>query len=180
MTRYIAFLRGINVGGKNIIKMNELSDVFNHMGFEQVKTFIQSGNVIFNSESDDSDQIAKLIEEQLWRIMEYEIPVIVRSVRALENLIGQDPFKSYMKDPELKLYVCFLKRRPDKIPPLPLISIKEGLEVFQISDLYAFIVSRKVKSMYGFPNNFIEKELRIPATTRNWNTIIRLIGSNND
>lgn len=173
--RYIAFLRGINVGGKNVIKMEILSAIFSKIGFTGVTTYIQSGNVLFDSDRELPGQIEDEIEKQLKKILDSEIPVIVRSVKAMENLIGQDPFRHYQDDPELKLYVCFLKNRPEKIPSLPLISIKDGLEIIQINDLYAFVVSRKVRRMYGFPNNLIEKELDVPATTRNWNTILRMI-----
>jgi uncharacterized protein (DUF1697 family) len=173
--RYIAFIRGINVGGKNIIRMEDLSALFHRIGFTGVTTYIQSGNVLFDSEATLARQIEDQIENHLKEKLIGEIPVIVRSVKAIENLIGQDPFRNYKDDPELKLYVCFLKYRPEKIPPLPLISLKDGLEIIQINDLYTFVVSRKVKKMYGFPNNLVEKKLNVPATTRNWNTILKMI-----
>jgi len=173
--RYIAFLRGINVRGKTIIKMENLSAIFNKMGFAGITTFIQSGNVLFESDAENARQIEDKIESQLKKTLDAEIPVIVRSVKAIENLIGQDPFQYYKGDQEIKLYVCFLKNQPEKIPPVPLISTKDGLEVIQVNDLYAFVVSRKVKKMYGFPNNLVEKELNVTTTTRNWNTLLKMI-----
>ncbi len=173
--RYIAFIRGINVGGKNVIRMSDLSALFHRIGFTGVTTYIQSGNVLFESDAELPKQIEEQIEKQLLTALEAEVPVIVRSVKAIENLIGQDPFRNYKDDQEVKLYVCFLKYRSEKIPPLPLIEAKDGLEVIQVNDLYAFVVSRKVKRMYGFPNNLVEKELNVPTTTRNWNTILKMI-----
>jgi uncharacterized protein (DUF1697 family) len=175
MERYIAFLRGINVGGKNLIRMDELSDIFERLGFTKVITYIQSGNVLFNSDSLSTDQLANQIEAEMSKSMGDHIPVMVRSVRALENLISHNPFTNYPKDQDIHFYLCFLKYRPEKIPPLPLISINDGLEIFHITEHYAFIVSRKVKGRYGFPNHFVEEELGVPATTRNWNTILRVI-----
>lgn len=155
--------------------MEDLSSIFNRIGFKEVTTYIQSGNVLFDSDAAFSEQIEEQIEEELKKLTENAIPVIVRSLNALENLIGQDPFRHYQSDPELKFYVCFLKKKPERIPPLPLISIRDGLKVIHLNDQYACVVSRKVKGMYGFPNNLIEKELNIPATTRNWNTILKMI-----
>jgi len=155
--------------------MAELSGIFSSQGFTEVTTYIQSGNVLFSSESGSLDQIATQIESQLVKSMDNKIPVIVRSVNALETLINQNPFDRYDKDQEVQFYVCFLKDRPQRIPALPLISLRDGLEIFQITDLYAFIVSRKVKGRFGFPNNFVEKALDVQATTRNWNTIIKMI-----
>jgi uncharacterized protein (DUF1697 family) len=173
--RYIAFLRGINVGGKNLIKMDELSGLFKRLGFTDVTTYIQSGNVLFNSDSGSIEQLVEQIETELQQIMGTTIPVMIRSVKALENLISQNPFANYRKDQDVHFYLCLLKKRPEKIPPLPLISLKDGMEIFHITDLYAFIVSRKVKGRFGFPNNFIEHELGAEATTRNWNTILKMI-----
>jgi uncharacterized protein (DUF1697 family) len=78
-------------------------------------------------------------------------------------------------DRKTKLYVSFLYRLPERQVRLPLINEKEGLEVIRMEGEEAFVISREVNGRYGFPNNFIEKELSVLATTRNWNTITRMI-----
>lgn len=172
--RYVALLRSVNVGGKNILKMEDLRSLFHQMKFSEVTSYIQSGNILFESDPFYPEELEKNIEQQIQAQFRKEIMVMVRSVKAIENLIGQNPFEQYQKIPEIKLYVSFLKSRPGEVPPLPIISIKDGLEIIQVNDQYAFVTSRKVRRMYGFPNNLVEKELNIPATTRNWNTLLKM------
>jgi uncharacterized protein (DUF1697 family) len=74
------------------------------------------------------------------------------------------------------MYVCFLNNSPDKIPALPLVQAKEGLEVFMMKNRYVFVLSRIVNGRFGFPNNFIEKEFGVESTERNWTTVTKIAG----
>ena len=176
MQRYIAFLRGINVGGKNIIKMESLSATFVSLGFKNVKTFIQSGNVFFDSTANNSDALTRKIETGLMKEYRSNIKVMLRAVEEMKNMVKQNPFKKIKPDDKIKLYVCFLDREPITKPRLPLISEKEALEVFKIEMKNAFIISGQTNGgRYGFPNNFIEKELGVFSTARNWNTVCKIM-----
>ncbi len=178
MPKYIAFLRGINVGGKNIIKMEKLSATFVTLGFKNVKTFIQSGNVFFDSTANSSDPLTRKIETGLMKEYDSNIKVMLRAVEEMENMVKQNPFKKIKPDDKIKLYVCFLDKESKIKPTLPLISEKDALEVFKIDKKNVFIISGQTKDgRYGFPNNFIEKELGVFSTARNWNTVCKMMDS---
>jgi uncharacterized protein (DUF1697 family) len=86
------------------------------------------------------------------------------------------PFKRFKAEPGIKLYVSFLSRKPRSKPRFPLLSCKEALEAVAIKNLEVLIVSRRKKNGFdGFPNNFIEKELGVSATSRNWSTVTRIV-----
>jgi uncharacterized protein (DUF1697 family) len=174
---YLAFLRGINVGGKNIIPMKELKAIFISCGFTKVETFIQSGNVKFDSrEKEGPISIKAKIENALLKYFGSVVSVMVRRFEEIRKLVKENPFKDWKKDRDIKFYVCFLEKRPEPFPSLPWISEKEGLEFFRFSGREAFVISRRIKDRYGFPNNFLEKELNLSSTARNWLTIEKMIG----
>ena len=178
MPKYIAFLRGINVGGKNIIKMEKLTVTFVLLGFKNVKTFIQSGNVFFDSAANGSGTLTRKIETGLMKEYGSNIKAMLRTFEEMENMVKQNPFKKIKPSDKIKLYVCFLDKEPKFKSKLPLISEKEALEVFKIDKKNALIISGQLKDgRYGFPNNFIEKELKIFSTARNWNTVYKMMDS---
>ena len=104
--------------------------------------------------------------------MGYEITVFLRGIKEIEKIIKKNPFNKIKKD-EI-IYATFLPSE-FKAPKLPIKSPNNDIEVLEIKKGIAFSVSRKVKGRYGFPNGFIEKKLNIMATTRNWNTINKII-----
>lgn len=106
---------------------------------------------------------------------EYECDIIVRPARSVEKLVETDPFKEVKNRSDAKLYVAFLSYRPPIKPRLPLISRKEALEVIAVSGEAAFIVSRrKANGFFHIPNNFVEKELGVTSTSRNWTTVAKI------
>ncbi len=176
MERYLAFLRGINVSGQKLIKMVDLKNHLEDMGLKKVQTYIQSGNVCFEYKDQHTDELSERIEQGLQERLGYHVPVIVRTWAEINDLIARDPFQSIEKTGDLKLYVCFPDQPSENIPVLPVVSEKEGLEIIGIDDRFAFVVSKPVgKGRYGFPNNFIEKELKITATSRYWKTLLKMV-----
>jgi uncharacterized protein (DUF1697 family) len=176
MTRYVALLRGINVGGQKLIKMKELVRIFTAAGFKNARTYIASGNVIFDSRATDSRSMERRIERALKKALGHEITVILRKVSDLEKLVKFDPFKGEEAGPDLMLFVVFLRDAPARKPRLPLVSKTENMEVIEIKYGTAFIEShRKRTGWFGFPNNFVEKELKTAATTRNWSTVKKIV-----
>lgn len=174
MTRYIAFLRAINVAGHAIVKMTDVNKAFVAAGCKDVKTVIQSGNVLFAVEGNAEAAFEK-IHSRLKTLIGADATIMFRTHRAIRSLVAADPFRAVQAGPELKLYVSFLSGRPAAKPKLPLVLGKEGLEAFRIEGQEAFILSRrKSNGFFGFPNNFIEKELGVAATTRNWTTVARI------
>jgi len=176
MTRYVAFLRAINVAGQKLIKMKALVQIFAAAGCKNVQTYIQSGNVIFDSKSTNATGLSKKIQRTLQQALGYEVTIILRTFAELEALVKRNPFKKIKTAEEVMLFVVFLSHQPKAKPKLPLISIKESLELFEIKDGAAFIVSRrKPNGWFGFPNAFVEKELGVVGTTRNWNTVNKIV-----
>ena len=175
MDSYVAFIRAINVAGHAIIKMTDVRDTFVAAGCRNVRTYIQSGNVVFDSKPDASG-IVKKIRRRLRDITDEEPEILLRTIDEVEAIVERAPFKRYESDKALKLYVVFLSETPSKKPPLPLTHPKDALEVIAIEGREAFIVSRrKPNGFYGFPNNFIEKELGVAATSRNWSTVTKIV-----
>ena len=174
IVRYFAFLRGINVGGTKVIRMEELQRLFEGAGLKEVKTFIQSGNVRFRAAEKDPERLTRKITEYLKQQLGYEVQLMLRTEEEMEALVGSDPFKGWKEDADTKLYVSFLAALPEHKMKLPLIVEKEGIEVISQKGREACIISRRVAGRYGFPNLLIEKELKVPATTRNWNTVLKM------
>jgi uncharacterized protein (DUF1697 family) len=107
-----------------------------------------------------------------------EPQMMTRTVRELERMEERAPFKQLKAEPDAKLYVAFLSQAPSRKPKpkFPMVLPKEGLEAIAMTDREVFIVSRRKKNgFYGFPNNFIEKELGVSATTRNWSTVTKIV-----
>ncbi len=175
MTTYIAFLRGINVGGHNKIKMDDLSALFESLALKNVTTFIQSGNVIFETAGKNADALARRIGSALHESLGNQVPVFLRTLSEVQEMVKLDPFKAIKADAGDKKYVVFLYAEPGREPVLPLRSPREGLEAFHIRKREVFVLSHSVNGRFGFPNNFIENQLGVATTTRNWTTVVKLI-----
>jgi uncharacterized protein (DUF1697 family) len=108
--------------------------------------------------------------------MKNEPAIMLRTLRELEALVKSAPFKALAKDRHAKMYVAFLRKAPKPCPTCPLLHEKEALEVIAIAGRDALVVSRPKRSgFYGFPNNFIEDELGVAATTRSWSTVTKVV-----
>jgi len=176
MIRYVAFLRAINVAGQKLIKMDELARIFTAAGFKNARTYIQSGNVIFDATSGNAVALRQKIERALQDVLGYEVTVILRPLTDIEEIVKRNPFKTVKTNADTVPYVVFLSEEPQRTPKLPLISITENLDVFAVRDRVAFVVARrKQNGRGGFPNKFVEKELGVPGTTRNWNTVNKIL-----
>ncbi len=175
---HLAFLRAINVGGRALVKMADLKKAFDAAGATNVQTYIQSGNVIFDAPDSATGQakLVKSIQARLNKLMGKDVDVMYRTHKDLQRMITADPFKNVDTKQDLKLYVAFLKDKPKKRPKLPLTAEKDGLKIIKISGSDVFLVSYPVgKGRYGVPNLFVEKEFDTPATSRNWNTVQKIV-----
>ena len=157
--------------------MSDLKSAFDGAGCRSSKTYIQSGNVIFEAATKDHPVMLKRVSKSLRELMGTEPGLFVRSAGQIEALVRMAPFRAFASETDAKFYVAFLAGKPRTSPRLPLMYPKEGLELVRVTDLEAFIVSRRKKNgFYGFPNSFIEEELGVAATSRNWTTVSRLAG----
>lgn len=126
MVKYIALLRGINVGGNNIIKMQDLKIAFEKMGFQFVKTYIQSGNVLFQTDITDIPKIELTIEKELSKKFNYEAKVLVRSEKEMESIISH--FPKIFDNPDWKHNVIFITGTLDHKDILKQFEIKKDIE----------------------------------------------------
>jgi len=178
MPVYLALLRGINVSGKNIIKMEDLRKRMEAAGYLNVKTFIQSGNIIFSSDERDQSKISKFIEEFLKQGYGYDVTVFVLTKEELEKAIDNNPYTNERVEEEpgfKKLYVTFMSKAPasenfEKLKQAPI----GGDEIaFNGPILYFKLFSKASDSKLS--NSLIESKLKLRATTRNWNTTLKLL-----
>jgi uncharacterized protein (DUF1697 family) len=176
MVTYVAFLRAINVAGQKLIKMQELAAALSRDGFRNVRTYIQSGNVIFESRSANASAVRRKLERTLLKGFGYEVTVILKRLVDLERLITEAPFNKIRPDKKVMLFVVLLADEPQIKTTLPFRSEKEGLTLIEVKDRTAFVVARrKQNGWFGYPNAFVEKKLRVAGTTRNWNTLNKII-----
>lgn len=176
MFRYIAFMRGINVSGQKLIKMDELTKIFTGSGYKNVKTFIQSGNVVFDAEQADVRALSEMSMTMLFDALGYKVDVILRTYDEISRMVSADPFAAIGQGRDVKKYVTFVSRMPKEPLPVPLVSPQKDVEVFTIDGANIFSIALPAKDgRYGFPNSFIEKRLKVSATTRNWTTVCKLI-----
>jgi uncharacterized protein (DUF1697 family) len=173
--QYVAFLRAINVGGRAVVKMTDIQAAFTTAGCANVTTFIASGNVLFDAETVD-DVLRARIGRTVGRLLGAEPVIVYRTMRELQRLVTAAPFADLVDDATLKLYVAFVAEKTKLEPRFPMQLPKEALEAIGLKNGDVLIVSRrKPNGMYGFPNNWIEKELAVVATARNWSTVRKIV-----
>jgi len=172
--RYVAFLRGINVGGKKIVKMDDLNRIFNDAGFTGVRTLIQSGNVIFSSTVDDIPALRTEVEDLLLKGLVFSVMVILTRFSDILSMLEINPFGYLRDDKKSKRYVSLLPGPPLKKPELPLFSENRDLELIRMEGNCVYFLTHEVNGRFGVPNTFIESIIGRSSTTRNWNTIEKL------
>jgi uncharacterized protein (DUF1697 family) len=172
MNTFISILRGINVSGHNIIKMGELAEMYRSLGFDNVRTYLQSGNVVFDA-APSSDEIS-CAEEIINGIKEkfmIDIPVLVKCQEEMKRIASVNPFIKN-KNPEIeKLHVTFLAEIPDYERVMLLKNKDFGGERFEIIGREVFLYCPDGYGRARLNNNFFEKTLHCNATTRNWKTV---------
>ena len=174
-TRHVAFIRAINVAGHAVVRMERVRDAFTAAGCRNVRSYIQSGNVLFDAPGATAP-LSRRIRTKLGALIGEDPTILFRTVVHLARLVRRSPFGDLPGNRAVKLYVVFLARKPRTVPKLPLHSQKEALELLAVRGHEAYVVSRRKKNgFYGFPNNFIEAALGVPATSRNWSTVNRII-----
>lgn len=175
MTKYIAILRGINVGGKRRLKMDDLKALFRDLGFSDVHTYIQSGNVIFNASEKGSDTtISEKIEEAILQKYDFKVPVIVRTASELKEAIASNPFYTSGNEEVDRLHLTFLKIYPSAEGIEKARSANYDPDDFKVSGKNVFLSCSGKYSDSKLSNTFFESKLKVPATTRNWKTVLKL------
>lgn len=175
MSTHAAFLRAVNVAGHASVRMADLRAAFERAGAGAVRTYIQSGNVLFDVPAAEIPTLLPRLRQAVNRLAGGPTTVVFRTLRELAALVRSAPFRDHEDTNDLKLYVAFLAAGPRRAPELPLHLPSDGLEAIELRRHDVLLVSRRVRGRFGFPNNFVEKEFGVPATTRNWNTVTKLV-----
>ncbi|RRB02322.1 DUF1697 domain-containing protein [Larkinella rosea] len=174
MKTYLAILRGINVNGQKKIPMAGLKSLFEDLNCTQVKTYIQSGNIVFNQEVGNQEEQIRQIEKKIVDAYSFQVPVLIRSQPELAEIAQNNPFLKE-KDIEIdKLHVTFLADIPSESNRDKLKNVTFGSDRFIIvgKDVYVYCPGG-----YGntkLSNTFFENKLKVTATTRNWRTVNEL------
>lgn len=172
MPKYIAFLRAINVGGRTV-KMDVLKEYIAMPGFEQISTYIQSGNVIFEHKSKDVKKLEGAIAIQLKEKLGFEVVTIIKTPAQLTTLIDNCPFEHVAED--MALHVSFLSAVPAAEDVAALMAFQSANEQFrQVGDAIYILLKKGAYADSKFSNAFLEKKLKVAATTRNWATVNKM------
>jgi uncharacterized protein (DUF1697 family) len=175
-TTYVALLRGINVGGNKKVPMADLKKILELMGYKNVKTLLASGNVLFDALKTDLISLTKKIAAKLETSFGFTIPVLMRTKEEIQKLVKSDPFKGIKVTPDIRLYVTFLSEKPKSALKIPFKSADGDFVILRVTDDAVISVLDLSKGMGTIDSMaIIEKEFGKNVTTRNWNTVLKLI-----
>jgi len=175
MNTYISLLRGINVSGHKIIKMELLRKMFENLGFENVKTYIQSGNVIFSSNEKDISKLGKLIRKGIEKEFGFDVHIKILISEELKYAIDKNPF---LKDDSLDIkqhYFAFLDQNPADENWEILKNMPLNGEKMELDEKVLFVHYPSGAGTTKLTNNLIENKLKVNSTMRNLNTSRKLL-----
>ena len=174
---YVAFLRAVNVGGKGLLRMTDLVEACGAAGCRNVRTVQAAGNVIFDAPPVRLPAIIRRMQQHVSALLGAPADITIRSVEDLQAILRAAPFGELAADRALKLYVVFLFAPPRAKLTCPFANAKEALEAIGARKSEVFVVSRRKPRglMYGFPNAFVEGAAGVPATSRNWSTVAKIV-----
>ncbi len=173
MARFIAFLRAINVGGHNVT-MDALRSLFESMRFQQVETFIASGNVIFLSPSRDARALERRIENHLQKFLGYEVKTFIRTDSEVSTIARYQPFEESRVKSAGAICVGFLAEPLEAEVQESLFKLKTDIDDFHVHGREVYWLCEKKQSESTFSNTVFEKKLKVRITFRGVNTIVRL------
>jgi uncharacterized protein (DUF1697 family) len=171
MRTFISMLRGINVSGQKNIRMAELKSLYQSLGLLNVETYVQSGNVIFESAERNVSKLAALIEAQIAQSFGYAVSVFIRDTKDFQRIVTGNPFLTERDEDPTKLHVTFLYGLPSKSQLRNLDVPKDTTDEFVVKGKEIFLYCPNGYGRTKLSNNFFEKKLGMPATTRNWKTV---------
>jgi len=172
--KHFAFLRGINVGGHNKIKMEALREMFAALGFENVKTYINSGNVIFETAETGDGKLSAQIKRAIQAEFLLRVKVMVRTMSEIEEIIKNNPFAGQFEN-DKDLHVLFLDEELPEEKRELLLSNNNENEMFAVRNREIFCLLRVsvLDSLLG--KDYIGKKLKTPTTARNWRTVNKIM-----
>ena len=175
MQAYIAMLRGINVSGHKVIAMAALRELFEALGYTNVKTYVQSGNVVFDARNDSAKSAAKRIEAKILSALGHEVPVIIRTANEMRDVLAANPFVKQKGIDTQRLHITFLPKAPTQDGVKVLESRDAGPDRFAVIGREVYLFCPEGYGISKLSNSDIERAFGVPTTTRNWRTVNKLV-----
>jgi len=171
---FVSLLRGINVSGQKKIKMAALRDIYQSLGFSDVESYLQSGNVVFTTAEEDAAIVAQSIKDAIADAFGYSVSVILRDVVTFRLVFTGNPFLIDSDEDPAKLYVTFLANVPNA-DDLSNLSLPVGVaDDFHVVGQHVYVFCPNGYGRTKLNNTFFERKLKVAATTRNWRTVTAL------
>ncbi len=170
----MALLRGINVGGHNKVAMGDLRELLGGLGYADVETYLQSGNALFTTTKTTPEGLAGDIEKGLKARLAIDVKVLVRTGAELAEVVEGNPFPEVTSEPK-KLHVAFLSAPPDDEKVAGLDRARFEPDELRLGDRAVYLWYPNGYGRTKLTNDVLEKKLGVPATTRNWNTVVALL-----
>ena len=174
MAKYVALLRGINVTGKNMIKMETLRATFESLGYEHVKSYINSGNLVFETAKTADGKLAETIQDVIRREFGFDISVMVRPMAEIKEIVEWDPFAGQFESHK-DVHVFFLNDKLTSEQEALLLEQGNENEIFAISGRHVACLLKIHITDSAVGKGFIDKKLKIAATGRNWRTVNKIL-----
>ncbi len=171
--RYVALLRGVNVGGKNRLPMADLREIFTEAGCAGVRTYIQSGNAVFEATQDLAEAVPELVTQAILERFGYETAVVVRSGEELRQIATSNPFDT-SGDPRF-LHVAFLKDTPSDEAVSSLDPERSPPDEFAVRGRDVYLRYPNGVARTKLTNDYLAARLQTVSTMRNWRTVLRLL-----
>ncbi len=175
MNLYIALLRGINVGGNNIIKMSDLVTAFEAQGHQDVRTYIQSGNVIFRTDEPDQDTLTGCLEETLSKTFSYTSSVVLRSVEEMKEIVAHAPYGFGSDSASFRYDVIFLKKPLTSVEAMRDIKAREGVDQAYAGNGVLYFSRLISRASQSYLSRIVGMPVYQRMTIRNWNTTTKLL-----
>jgi len=170
LATYIAMLRGINVSGHKTIKMQDLRTLCNKLGYRNVQTYVQSGNIVFETRKGTPANLSKQISKAIHDAYGFDVPAFIRTLEEMQRIISANPFLKEKNIDQSKLHVTFLSETPQADSLRELGKVPAGQDRFHTVHNEIYLHCPNGYGRTKLSNTMIEKTLSVAATTRNWRT----------
>lgn len=174
MTSYVALLRGVNIGGHRLVAMTDLRELLTRLGLVDVRSLLQSGNLLFRSDRPANGELARLLETELHEQLGLATTVFVRSASEWQELMDRNPFPREAERDPAHVAVMFLVRDPGPEAVVALQSAVNGPEIIRASGRHLFTVYPSGFARSRLTTSLIERTLATRCTGRNWDTVTKL------
>jgi uncharacterized protein (DUF1697 family) len=170
---HVALLRGINLGGKHRLPMAELVEMFTAAGCTEVRTYIQSGNVVFQAGAALARKVPELVGRAIAEGYGFEVPMVTRTAAELERIIDNNPFLERAAEPKA-LHVMFLRDRPSEAAVEALDPDRSPPDEFGVRGRHIYLRCPNGVARSKLTNQYFDSKLETVSTSRNWNTVLKL------